>query len=362
MNIYQLWGLETMDGAQKERVEAVVKRLLASSPAAIIAGQSDDKPFLARLCDLAHAAGAKAYQWTPLFSEYDDRFTYDPIVTAVGGALPRPYDPEFNFRCPNSARNLNAFLEMQDEAMRGVPFDGVFLDRVRYPSFSYGDLSQTACFCDACQALYRARGIDPEALRRALCAPDAGTALAVRGVERGRVLFADEMVQRFFDARCDVVTGAVRAIAAHYASRGQSVALDLFPPELAYLVGQDLPALLPHCAFVKPMIYRYTQAPAGYPYERDAFDRATGQMRALDVFYGDDLLRGQIQAYQTIASGQGKPIFWGIENVYVPGVAEMTPERYRESRRCIAEACGSDFCMSWSVLVMPQENIDAWLA
>ena len=358
MTVFQLWGLEPLDEEKKETVARIVEQLLTAFPKAIITGQCEDRRFLSRLCDMAHAAGAEAYQWTPLFSEWDDRGAYDPIRTAAGGAMPRPYGGEFNFRCPNSRRNIDLFLKMQDEAMAGVPFDGVFLDRVRYPSFSYGDLSQTACFCDECLALYGARGIDAEALREALLAPRAEKRLRITGEAAGRVLFADENVQRFFDARADVITGAVRRIAAHYAGQGKGVALDLFPPQIAYLTGQLLPDLLPLCRFIKPMIYRYTEAPAGLPYERGAFDEATGLLEALDACFGP--LPAQIRAWEGMAAACGKPLFWGVESVFVPGIAEMTPERILESRREIAAGGGKNLCMAWSVLAMPQANIDAW--
>ena len=360
MNIYQLWGLEPLDEARKERVVRILEQLLAASPKVIMTGQCEDRRFLTRLCDMAHGAGTKVYQWTPLFSEWDDRAVYDPIRTASGAALPRPYGSEFNFRCPGSRKNIDLFLKMQDEAMENVPFDGVFLDRVRYPSFSYGDLSETACFCDSCLALYRERGVNAEALREALFAPREEGRLQITGASEGRILFADENVQRFFDTRAEVITNAVRRIAAHYAEQGRGVALDLFPPQIAYLVGQLLPELLPFCSFVKPMIYRYTEAPARLPYERDAFDRATGLLEALDACFGPRPLQGQIQAYEEIAARCGKDIYWGIESVSVPGIAEMTPERILESRREIAAGGGKHYCMSWSVLVMPQENIDAW--
>ncbi len=360
MEIYQLWGLEELDEAQKERVARIVERMLETRPAAIIAGQCADRGFLARLCDMAHAAGAKAYQWTPLFAEYDERFRYDPIRTATGGALPRLYGSEFNFRCPASAANVDRFLEMQDAAMQGCAFDGVFLDRVRYPSFSYGDMGQLSCFCDDCMAMYAAGGVDAEALRASLVAGNRET-FRVTGLRQGRVLFADENAQRFFDLRAGAITRAVERVARHYAGRGMAVAADLFPPRMAYLVGQSVVDLLRLCSFVKPMIYRFTQAPAGLPYEIEAFDRATGRLAELDSFCGEDPLRGQIRAWEELAAALGKEIFWGVEAVDVPGIARMTPGRIAETRGVITAGGGRNFCMSWSVLVMPEENISAWL-
>ena len=48
----------------------------------------------------------------------------------------------------------------------------------------------------------------------------------------------------------------VAEAAAEAARLGRQVALDLFSPGLAALVGQDYRALSRHCAWAKPMTYR----------------------------------------------------------------------------------------------------------
>ena len=55
------------------------------------------------------------------------------------------------------------------------------------------------------------------------------------------------------------------------------VAMDLFAPFLAPLVGQDYRRLGAMADFIKPMLYRHTYTPAGLSFELDAMARAVSE-------------------------------------------------------------------------------------
>lgn len=48
------------------------------------------------------------------------------------------------------------------------------------------------------------------------------------------------------------------------------VGVDTFAPFIAYFVGQDIEKISELVGFVKPMMYRITQGPAGLPLEIDS--------------------------------------------------------------------------------------------
>ena len=323
--VFQLWGIEPAGGLDEAHVLGVLSRILDAQPEYVVAGQTDNRALLQKICDQAHRRGVKVHQWASLFSENDGLHAYDPLLGADGKPHQRVFGEHFNFRCPASERNVDLFCEMQAESMRGADFDGVFLDRVRYPSMANGAL---ACFCPECVRRYEADGITgvPET--------------EIVGYENGRHLFGSEHANMFFAHRARRIVHAVERVKERFSE----VSLDLFPPSLAYLVGQDLESLAPLASFIKPMLYRFTAAPAGLPYEEKAFGYI---MPAQE----------QVRAFETVCPG----LMWGVEGGFIPGVAEMTPDRIRESLRIIRENGGAGVCASWCAVNFPKENLDVFL-
>ena len=327
--VFQLWGLKTDDGLNEERVKQRLDRLLAVKPDYVVAGQSSNAAFLREICDRAHRAGVKVHQWSSLFSEYDDAADYDPLLGADGLRQQRVYGDNFNFRCPASEKNVRLFIDMQRKHMAGADFDGVFLDRVRYPSMSNGAL---ACFCPDCVKRYEQAGLNVENLRR----------IHHFGQwENGRFIWADAETEAFFRLRMQSITHAVEMLRDAFGE----VSLDLFPPALMPLVGQDFDALLPLAAFVKPMLYLYTTAPAGLPFEMDAFAPHAGSMPS---------------AAEQVRMLRDARIYWGIESAMIPGVAEMTPERIEQSIALVAASGGEGICAAWNVGMIPEENFEVF--
>lgn len=361
--VYQLWGLTPPDEKSKAALIDTVKRLTPFGAQALILGQSDDAAFQRVLCERAHKAGIRAYLWAPLLSEYDGFAAFDPHIGADGLPLPRAFGDAFNFRCPASKKNLDAFFAMQDARLLSAPFDGVFLDRVRYPSFAHGALSALGCFCPDCVRRYERAGIDVPALRRALRYGE--NPLAITGFDGSGYTFSDPDMARFFEVRAGVVTEAVRYVAAHYARQSLGVALDLFPPQFAYLCGQSLRALLPMSDFVKPMLYRVTDAPAGLPFERAAYARAAGPLSVPDACFapfGPDIESAQVAAYERVgrAFPEGK-IAWGVEVCRVNGVADATRESVLTALSAIQKGGGRAACASWSLISADSEALDAFI-
>lgn len=359
--LYQLWGITPLNEQHKAALRAALDRLLPLGAEAVILGQSRDAAFQAEMLLRAHEAGAKAYLWAPLFSEYDDFTAFDPHIGADGLPLPRAFGDAFNFRCPASKKNLDAFFQMQDAALLSLPFDGVFLDRVRYPSFAHGSLGALGCFCPECAARYRATGVDVERVKALLCAKEGTNPLLISGFDGSDYTFSDPDMARFFRVRAENVTAAVRAVAAHYAPYQKAVALDLFPPQFAYLCGQSLRALLPLSAFVKPMLYRVTTAPAGLPFERQAYEKAVGPLKVLDALFpsGEG---GQVASYERVGRMfPDTPIAWGVEVMRIKGIADAAAQSVLDTLNIIQDAGGRAACASWSVAGAQADALSAFI-
>ncbi|MBQ7868014.1 MAG: hypothetical protein IJ354_07690 [Clostridia bacterium] len=341
-SVFQLWGIPPAAGLNREQVLAVLDRILAVHPFAVVAGQTEDTALLYEICRRAHAAGVKVHQWASLFSENDFAADFDPIVCADGSPFPRVFGEHFYFRCPGSEKNVRLFAQLQKQSMGDVPFDGVFLDRVRYPSFAHGDLQKLACFCPDCVRRYEQAGIDVNRVRRLLEQKD----LSITGFSDGKPVFADTNMERFFAVRAECITQAVRMLRDFFGE----VSLDLFPPSQAYLTGQSLQDLAPLAAFIKPMVYRFTTAPAGLPFEQQALEAACGSVPLPDF-------EKQVRQWNVITAN----LYWGVEGGFIPGTVETTPERIEQTLSLLRQNGANAVCASWASVLFPKENLEAFL-
>jgi hypothetical protein len=180
----------------------------------------------------------------------------------------------------------------------------------------------------------------------------------------------------------DSVTGLVGEAAAVAARLGRLVALDLFSPGLAALVGQDYRALARHAAWAKPMTYRVALGPAGLRLEVPALIEGVARMGGLDEaaisrwatrhvqgFDGETLrvtretavpfpiIQAEIAA--AVATMAPKPVYFGLELVRHPGVIEITPAHVREMVQAGRAANAAGLIISWDVMHAPMDGVHA---
>ncbi|MDR0362099.1 MAG: hypothetical protein LBJ46_05365 [Planctomycetota bacterium] len=219
--------------------------------------------------------GVETYLWLPVFA--DSGFDPDPedlVEDAWGGrgadaagawpGLGRGGEA-FLFACPSARRHLDAVRARMNGEL--PLYDGAFLDRIRYPSPANGFGELFTCFCPRCRerepemTVWRENARD---LRGRLgSASDAD-------MERWaslHALFADFDLEDFLRFRVAALFEAVRGVAGQAREMGKRVALDLFTPRLAALVGQDYSLLCSFADWVKPMSYCFARGPAGIPLE-----------------------------------------------------------------------------------------------
>src|SRR6516162_3549628 len=66
----------------------------------------------------------------------------------------------FRFACPNNPAARAKTLTRLRELLTRYPFDGVFLDKIRFPSPANGLDEVVSCFCDHCRRAASAIGLD----------------------------------------------------------------------------------------------------------------------------------------------------------------------------------------------------------
>lgn len=220
--------------------------------------------------------GMGLYLWYPVLADTGgDPLEAEMVVDAWGGkgqgksgcwgGLATPGDENFLFACPRAegVHNKNiARLELE------LPdYDGVFLDRIRYPSPANGLEMLFSCFCPRCldaegEAVYWRKSA-LEARKWLECASD-GDLERLDGLIH---LFRDFGLDRFFANKAKTIAKMTAPYVKLAMKSDKTIGLDLFSPMLSALVGQDYEQLGALSDWVKPMSYCHARGPAGLPLE-----------------------------------------------------------------------------------------------
>ena len=337
---------------------------------AVIIGWNTGAPLYPALIDEVHRRGKEIYIWLPVFSEMSAFPGGHPAIDYLGAPHARAVTgsddsgEDFAFFCPSREQNADRVKRIFEDHFNAPGFDGVFLDKIRYSSFGNGFAPAIGCFCDSCRYVYQENGVDVEDLlsllreRRAmLFAPAALTGM--------RYTYEHPLVDRFFRVRAGIVTKAVLSLTEWFKARGFAVGLDLFAPLFAYQVGQDIAALSGKADFIKPMLYRVTDAPAGIPYEsrrmREEF-RAQGceaggvieRLWGVDGLCGESALQAQTERLKQAFC----PVYIGMEVNHMPGVC-MTDKAYVTGTACAVAESGLGCALSWDVLSDTRDHLQA---
>jgi hypothetical protein len=214
-------------------------------------------------------------------------FLWHPLLTSDGVFFPLPEwrtiglngeslagfhgEPDFTFICPNHPAARQTVLQRLSAVLRGSPFQGIFLDRIRFPSPAAAPDAQLACFCQACRQAASQEGLDLDAVQLFLTSrlshPEGCQYLTETLLNPTHAQSEADLFASFLDFRQRSITRIVREAASIATAQGMAVGLDCFSPCLTRMVGQDLTELNATCEWIKIMTYTHTMGPAGMPYE-----------------------------------------------------------------------------------------------
>ena len=323
----------------------------------VIIGWSTDQEIYRKVGKYLHRKRIKMLLWLPVFAETEEVCDSSPAVD-LWGEIPAHFDltagEGFRFNCPSDPQNAEGVIALYDKYFSGCRFDGVFLDRIRTQSFVGGVSGVLNCGCPLCEERFAEEGIDLELVREAWEAK-GDAFLSVSGYEPATGFrFENPVAAAYFRAKGHIVSGAVAAIADSLRARGLEIGMDLFAPFMAPFVGQDYEILSQHADFIKPMLYRKTDAPAGMGFEygllRESVPGATGYPEfTMDVAFLDS----QLAAMEPYACGK----YPGIEINYRAGVAETSPEYVTESLDAVLRHGFDGAVLSWNIMEAPEAHI-----
>ena len=335
----------------------------------VIMGWAPGKALYRETLAYLAAKGVPLYLWMPVFSETSILADCDPLINLEGEALRGPQTDEaenFEFCCPASRRNADNVYGIFKRHFADIGFNGVFLDKIRYPSPANRPWEWRVCFCPFCLQEYKRRELSADELRLASeRLPQAAAPFTAVSYDGGRYRFADSAWERFFKAKSNMVAAAVKALSGRFREEGYRVGLDVFAPFLSPFVGQDLAALSGCCDWIKPMMYQNTYAPAGLPFETDALCR-TGCANPADSWFTAmtgggrkpppaAFLRRELEMLLKLSAC---PVYPGLEVNRIPRIADITPENIKRWVELLPEDTPG-VVLSWNMLKAPEDNIKA---
>ena len=346
--------------AGPEKIIRKIGEITSRIPAdRVIIGWNTDPSVYREVGAFLHRAGMRMLLWLPVFSETDSIADPDRALDIFGKPVPAPEGQEgegFVFHCPSSRRNTGIVKDLYETHFADCGFDGVFLDRIRSQSFLGGVSGVLSCGCERCRQAFLRKGVDLDAAaKRYEQEKDAFFNMAAYPAN-GRFIQEDRTAQRFFDAKEAIIAEAAAELAGYFKDRRLTVGLDLFAPVISRFTGQNY-ALLAKCVdFIKPMLYRRTEAPAGIGYEYALFEKhAPGARGRIRLTQDRAFLDTQLAALR----GLPCEICPGIEINYDRELVRTDAGYIRESLEAVMEQGFESAALCWNMMQAPEEHLAA---
>jgi len=351
---------------------------------AVLLGWSLPDALVTAVCTTTHANNAKLYRWHP-FLTGDGIFMPRPEwqTVGVGGERVPGFRgmPEFTFVCPNKPIVHDNILDHLQTLSQSGLYDGIFLDRMRYPSPAADPGRWLACFCDDCHQKAAEEGLDLVAVRQVL----NETLTQPNGAQQILQELGDfqksarSKLSEFLAFRSRTITNFIAEAAAIIRSTDLEVGLDCFAPSLAHMVGQDLASLSTLGDWTKVMTYAHTLGPAGLPFElleladwlmahgaseQQSLTWLSESLRTplpvgLDTLCNPGLstvtLQAELSRGKTITS---TCLLAGIELIKLEGVTHLSPAQIKRDLTALHDIQVDGLSLSWDLWHMPLEHLD----
>ncbi len=343
-------------GETIERIEGISSRI---DVVKVIIGWCTDATLYREVGAFLHDRDIQMLLWLPCLSEIGGIAQPDETRDVFGNEIVVPLaqpGEDFAFCCPSSPRNIRIVESLYEEHFADCGFDGVFLDKVRGQSFVAGVPGVLSCGCARCQKAFIERGVDLAKVRR-LYEERGDAFFDMRSYPMdGAFELEDPTAQRFFDAKGEIVAASVSELCGHFRDKGLIVGLDLFAPLVSRFVGQNYALIARDADFVKPMLYRRTEAPAGIGYEYALFGQhAPAARRPAAPAMDRTFLDAQLEAVDQAPCER----YPGIEINYLADIARTDADYVRESLAAVREHDFDGAVLCWNVMEAPDEHIEA---
>ncbi len=325
----------------------------------VIIGYHIDPPAYRKIGAELHKSGIQMLLWLPVFSAVSEITEPEAALDIFGKPVVTPdqqAEDGFVFVCPSSGRNIQNVKDIYHQYFSDCGFDGVFLDRIRTQSFVSGVSGVLSCGCSRCREAFLLRGVDiGQTAKRYELLKDSFFDMASWPMN-GEFEAVDPAAQRFFEAKEEIISDAVTDLCRYFKDLGLVVGLDLFAPFVSRFVGQNYTLITKYADFIKPMLYRRTNAPAGPGYEFALFKKhAPGSHSPAKLPMDITFLNTQLAAIQDLPCGK----YPGIEINYYENIADTDAAYIEESLRAVRDHGLDGAVLCWNIMEAPEAHIKA---
>ena len=348
---------------QNYTAEAVIERLTTVTEAipvkAVLIGWNLNADLYRAVGEFLHSRHINMILWLPVFSETGELLeAHDALDVNEKpvGSLALQEGENFAFSCPVSPRNLHNVQQIYETYFENCGFDGVFLDKIRTQSFVGGISGVLSCGCRGCQNVYAVRGLSLSQVSEAY-AQKGDAFLETSGYITGSgFAFTDPLAEQFFALKGTLIAESITELCRYFHARGLSVGLDLYAPLLSRFVGQSYKEIAKEADFIKPMLYRKTEAPAGIGYEYRLLKQSLPHAKNYpDIVTDEEFLRKQLEEFRDLPCKK----YPGIEVNYREDIARTDPAYIRGSMKILEESGMDGAVLAWDVMLAPDEHIKA---
>lgn len=338
------------------RLETVTSRIPVQS---VILGWNINRELYKTVNTYLSSKQIESFLWLPVFSEISELFPGPQTVDIFGQKtqnLVLQEGENFAFSCPSSAQNIENVKRVYEEYFGGCGFDGVFLDKIRGQSFVGGTTGVLSCGCENCRQRFLQNGLDLNTLKK-VYETKKDHLFDTQGYQPGKgFLFSDPAAEQFFTVKSEIIAEQVNTLCRWFHARGMKTGLDLYAPLLSRFTGQDYALITEEADFIKPMMYRRTEAPAGIGYEytllKECIPQADGYP---DIHTDEAFLNRQLAEMKDLPVS----VYPGIEINYREDIARTDPEYIRASLQAVRDCGMAGAVLAWDVMLAPDEHLDA---
>jgi hypothetical protein len=336
----------------------------------------------------AHEKDVDIYIWKQIFHKIGGE---DDAPRQLVGLNLEPIHK--SWICPNNKESTESIMEELRLLLNNYDVDGLFIDVFRYPSPYDGLISMLTCFCNSCMTKAEEMGIDLEKTRRGI----KGFMEKIQKLYIGEIISLKERFSRpnvfhyllqnseildFLKFRSHSINHFVKNVEQLVKESGRKLGLDVFPPSLSWLVGQDYSILKDNCNWMKPMIYCSGLGPACMPTEIVSLAR---ELQKLNQRLSDEDLIYMISqflelqlSYKNLNEIETKglpeelvrletmrakeavekriPIYTGIEAV-VTDTCSISPRKAESYVKNAIEGGADGIVVSWDIELVPDETL-----
>lgn len=360
----------------------------------LIIGSSENKAVFTEMTHGKRPGDPEIYLWYNLLSDYPGQSEAESVITYKGGSCKKWFgwgedakdevSESFMFSCPNKPETVQKTLTALSDLLDRYPFDGVFLDKFRFPSPASGLDLTFSCFCPECYKKAARIGLDLDEVKRELQTWDISKCgQSQNPADWLQVLLESKPVlKRYLRFRIDSVLETLREVRKITDQHKVRLGLDLFSPAFAEIVGYDYSELKKYADWVKPMTYQYAFGPAGLRLEtislvegickefgisEDALFR--GAASVVPWFtrekYRDlkeeavpmEWIRSEMETSMELM--RGTPVYFGLECVSFPGVIDIKPDQAAALLDAAFDSGADGAVLSWDLMHMPADNLKA---